>query len=137
MQRITIAARFLIKYSDCALVEGLGFVTRVTYCGQPCSSQFTESAHHVKHDACLTRLTEVQVVPHDNVEKVVRRQCAVRRRLDVVAGDKELLPPIWGREDRSFRVVLSVGKKLQGQKRMSGPAFSQVNLDGVRLPFPI
>jgi hypothetical protein len=57
----------------------------------------------VKHDACLTHLTEVQVVPHDNVEKVVRRQCAVRWRLDVVAGDKELLPPIWGREDRSFR----------------------------------
>jgi hypothetical protein len=45
----------------------------------------------------------VQVVPHDNVEKVVRRQCAVRWRLDVVAGDKELLPPIWGREDRRVR----------------------------------
>ena len=91
----------------------------------------------MKDDTCLTRLTEVQVVPHDNVEKVVRGQCAVRWRLDVVAGDKELLPPIWGREDRSFRVVLSVGKKLQGQKRMSGPAFSQVNLDGIRFPFSI
>jgi len=95
MQRVTSAARFLIKHSDRALVEGLGVVARVAHCGQPCSSQFTESAHHVKHDTCLTRLTEVQVVPNDNVEKVVRRQCAVRWRLDVVAGDKELLLPIW------------------------------------------
>jgi len=91
MQRVTIAARFLIKYSDCALVEGLGVVARVAYCGQPCSSQFTESAHHVKDDTCLTRLTEVQVVPHDNVEKVVglgARQAT--KRLQLLSGPLSL-----------------------------------------------
>ncbi|PYI98375.1 MAG: hypothetical protein DME98_04580 [Verrucomicrobia bacterium] len=36
----------------------------------------------MKHDTCLARLTEVQVVPHHDIEKVVRSECAVRWRLD-------------------------------------------------------
>ena len=89
----------------------------------------------MKYDACLARLIEVQVVPDDYIEKIVRSKCAIRGRLDVVAGNKKLLLPIWGREYPGVRIVCSVGKKLQSQKWMSGPAFSQVNLDGIRLPF--
>src|SRR5207245_11085430 len=55
----------------------------------------------------------------------------------MVTGDKKLLPPIRRCEERGFRVVGSVGKKLQGQKRMRGAALSQINLDGIRLPFSV
>src|SRR6266516_4337307 len=55
----------------------------------------------------------------------------------MVAGDKKLLPPIRRCEDRGVGIVSSIGKKLQGQKRMSSAAFSQINLDGIRLPFSI
>src|SRR6266487_6858680 len=79
----------------------------------------------------------MQIVPHHDVEKIVRSQCAIRGRLDMVAGNKEFLLPIWSFEDRGLRIVCSVGKKLQSQKWMSGPAFSQINLDGVRVPLSI
>jgi hypothetical protein len=49
----------------------------------------------VKNDARLARLVELQIVPYHDVEKIVRRQGAIRRRLDMIAGDKELLLPIW------------------------------------------
>src|SRR5438552_15463187 len=91
----------------------------------------------MKDDACLARLTEVQLVAHHDIEKIVWSKRAIRRRLDVIAGDKKLFLPIWGCEDRGLRIVGSVGEKLQGQKGMSGAAFSQVNLDGVRLPFSV
>src|SRR5438128_3600525 len=107
---------------------------RVADCGQACSSQFTKGAHHVEHDACLARLIEVQVVTDHNVEKIVWSKCAILRRLNMIAGDKELLLPIWGCEDPGVRVVCSVGKKLQGQKWMSGATFSQINFYGIRLP---
>src|SRR5215469_2574579 len=110
---------------------------RVAHRSQPCPSQLTQGTHHVKNHACLARLIEMQVVPHYDVEKIVRRERPIRRRLDMIAGNKKLLLPIGRSEDRRLRVIGAVGKKLQSQKRMSSAAFSQVNLDGIRLPFSI
>src|SRR2546428_3742135 len=110
---------------------------RVANRSQPHSSKLTESAHHVKHNPGLPRLTEVQAVPHNNVEKIVRRQSSIKRRLNVITGNKELLPSVRRGEDRRFRIVCAVREKLERQKRMSGSAFSQVDLDGVGVPFPV
>jgi hypothetical protein len=44
----------------------------VAHCRQPRSSQFPKGAHHVKNHAGLPGLIEVQIVPYDNVEKIVR-----------------------------------------------------------------
>ena len=91
----------------------------------------------MKYYACLTRLIEVQIVPNNDVKEIVRSQTAIKRRLHVIAGDKKLLLSVGSRKDRGFRIVSAVGKKLQSQKRMSGSAFSQINLDGVRIPFSV
>ena len=86
---------------------------RIAHCGQAHSPKLAQGAHHVKHHARLARLTEVQIVPHHDIEKIVRRQGAIVRRLDVVTGDKKLLAPIRRCKDRGVRVVGPVGKKLQ------------------------
>ena len=97
---------------------------RIANSSQPCPSQLTQGAHHVKHHACLAELAKMQVVPHDNIEQVVRSKSPIARRLDVIAGHKEFLLTIRSREDAGLRIVSSIGKKLQSQKRMSGAAFS-------------
>src|SRR5882724_6042921 len=79
----------------------------------------------------------MQVVPHHDVEKIVRSKSSIARRFDVIAGHKEFLLPVRSRENASFRIVGTISEKLQSQKRMSRAAFSQVNLDGVRLPCSI
>src|SRR6476646_2723905 len=117
-------ACLLIKDSDRAIVQGFRVCMRITNGGHPCPSQLAQGAHHVKHYACLAGLIEMQVVPHDNVEQVVRSKSPIARRLDVVAGYEEFLLTIRSCEDASLRVVSSIGKKLQSQKRMSGAAFS-------------
>src|SRR6266550_6606226 len=130
-------ARFLIQHGDRALVSRLRICVRITNSSHTCSSQLTQGTHHVKHHACLASLIEMQVVPHDNVEQVVRSKSPIAGRLDVIAGYEKFLLTIRSREDASLRIVSSIGKKLQSQKRMSGTAFSQVNLNRVRLPFSI
>src|SRR5260370_20639876 len=79
----------------------------------------------------------MQVVPHDNVEKIVRSQSAITRRFNVIAGNKKLLLSIGSSKDRRLRIVCTVSEKLQSQKGMSCSAFSQIDLDGVRVPFSI
>src|SRR5439155_26902731 len=76
-------------------------------------------------------------MPHDNIEKIVRRQSSIKRRLNVITGNKKLLLSVRRREDRRLRIVCAVCKELERQKRMSGSAFSQIDLDGVRLPFSV
>ena len=53
----------------------------------------------------------------------------------MIAGHKEFLLAIRSRQDSRFGFIGTFGEKLQSQKRMRGPAFSQVNLD--RVPAPI
>jgi hypothetical protein len=67
----------------------------------------------MKNDTGLACLIKVQIVSHYDVEKIVRSQCSIRRRLDVIAGNKKLLLPIGRGEDPRLRVVASVSKKLQ------------------------
>ena len=117
-------ACLLIKDSDRTIVQGFRVCVRITNGGHPCPSQLAQGAHHVKHHACLAGLAKMQVVPHDNIEQVVRSKSPIARRFDVVAGHKEFLLTIRSREDPSLRIVGSIGKKLQSQKRMSGAAFS-------------
>src|SRR6478672_3341885 len=116
--------RLLIKDSDRTIVQGFRVLVRITNSGHAGSPQLAQGAHHVKHHACLASLIEMQVVPHDNVEQVVRSKSPIARRLDVIAGYEKFLLTIWSREDSSLRIVSSIGKKLQSQKRMSGAAFS-------------
>ena len=52
---------------------------RVADRGQPCPSQLTEGTHHVKNDARLARLAEVQIMPYDDIEKIVWSQRSIRR----------------------------------------------------------
>jgi hypothetical protein len=78
----------------------------------------------VEHYACLAGLIEMQIVPHDDVEQVVRSQSAIARRFHVIAGHKELLLAVRSREDAGSGIIGAVSEKLQSQKRMSGPAFS-------------
>ena len=69
----------------------------------------------MKYYAGLPGLVEVQVMPHDNVEQVVRSESPIARRLDVIAGYEKFLLAIRSRENASFRIVSSIGKKLQSQ----------------------
>src|SRR5215467_9438262 len=55
----------------------------------------------------------------------------------MIAGDKKFLLTVGSRENAGLGIIHAVGEKLQSQKRMSGAAFSQINLDGVRLPCSI
>src|SRR5437764_15467636 len=79
----------------------------------------------------------MQIVPDHDVEQIVRSKSSIARRFDVIAGYEKFLLAIGSREDASLRIIGTIGEKLQSQKRMSGAAFSQVNLDCVRLPFSI
>jgi hypothetical protein len=72
LSRATLARRFFVQHSHRALVQVPGLLMGVAHRGQPCSSQLTKSAHHVKDHTGLVRLIEVQIVPHDNVKKIVR-----------------------------------------------------------------
>jgi hypothetical protein len=91
----------------------------------------------VKYYACLSRLIEVQAVPHDNIKKVIRSQSSITRRLNVIARNKKLLLSAGSSKDRRLRVVCTVSKKLKSQKGMSRSAFSQIDLDGVWVPFSV
>src|SRR6266513_686892 len=91
----------------------------------------------MKYHACLSRLIEVQVVPDDNVEEIVRSQSSIMRRLDVIAGDEKLLLSAGSSKDRGLRIVCTVSKKLQSQKGMSRSAFSQIDLDGIWVPLSV
>jgi len=126
--------RFMVEHGQCAIIYGLCVFVRVANRGQPHSSQFSQCAHHVEHHTCLARLIEMEVVPHDNIKQIVWSERPILRRLNVVAGDKKLLLSVWGREDRCVGIVGAVGEKLQRQKWMGGPAFSQIDLDGVWFP---
>ena len=66
----------------------------------------------------------MQIVSDHNVEQIVRSQSAIARRFDVIAGHKEFLLAIKSSEDAGFGIIGAVSKKLQSQKRISGPAFS-------------
>src|SRR6266480_838093 len=133
----SLVARFVVQYSNGAVVSCLCVLVRISYRCEACSSQFAQGAHHVKDDACLPGLTEVQVVAYDDIKKIIRSQCAISGRFDVIAGHKELLPSIRRCKDRSVRIVYAVSEKLESQKRVCSSAFSQINLDGIGLPFSI
>src|SRR5882724_80835 len=130
-------SRLLIKDSDRTVIRSLCVLVRIANSSQPCSPQLAQGAHHVKHHACLAGLIEMQVMPNDNVKQVVRSKSPIARRLDVVAGYEEFLLTIRSCEDAYLGIIGAVSEKLQGQKRMSGAAFSQVNLNRVRLPFSV
>src|SRR3954468_13382131 len=119
-----LIACFLIQDSDRALVHGFCISMRIANGGHSCPSQLAQGAHHVKHDARLASLIEMQVVPHNDVEQIVRSKSAIARRLDVIASYEKFLLTIRSCEDASLRVVISIGKKLQSQKWVSGAAFS-------------
>ena len=117
-------ARLLIKDSDRTIVQGFRVCVRISNGSHPCPSQLAQGAHHVKHYACLAELAKMQVVPHDNIEQVVRSKSPIARRLDVIAGYEKFPLTIRSGENASLRIVSSISKKLQSQKRMSGAAFS-------------
>src|SRR4030095_4030872 len=101
--------RLLIKDSDRTIVSRLSVLMRVANCSQACPSQFAQGAHHVKNNACLAGLIKMQVMPHHNVEQVVRSKSPIARRFDVIAGYKEFLLTIRSCEDARLRIVSSVG----------------------------
>src|SRR6476620_2805031 len=115
-------ARLLIKDSDRTIVQGFRVLMRIANCSKACPSELAQGTHHVKHHSCLAGLIEMQVVPHHDVEQVVRSKSSIAGRFDMVAGYKEFLLTIRSCEDASLRIVSSIGKKLQSQKRMSGAA---------------
>src|SRR6476661_1952712 len=117
-------ACLLIKDSDRAIVQGFRVCVRISDGGHPCSPQLAQGAHHVKHHACLAELAKMQVVPHDNIEQVVRSKSPIARRLNMIAGYEKFPLTVRSREDAGLRIVSSIGEKLQSQKRMSGAAFS-------------
>src|SRR6188508_1465129 len=83
------ATCFLIQDGHRTIVGPSRFLARVAHRGQPHSSKLAQRAHHVKHHACLAGLTEVEIMSHHDVEKIVRSQRPISGRLDMVAGDKE------------------------------------------------
>ena len=68
----------------------------------------------MKSDTRLAGLIKVQIVPHHDVEKIVRNQRSIRRRLDMIAGNEKLLLSIRRSEDPLLRVLGAVCEKLQG-----------------------
>jgi len=105
--------RLLIKDSDRTIVGRLRVLMRVADRSQACPSQLAQGTHHVKNNACLSGLIKMQIVPHDNVEQVVRGKSTIARRLDMIAGHEEFLLTIRSRKDARLRIVSSIGKKLQ------------------------
>ena len=101
--------RLLIKDSDRTIVQGFRVCVRITNGGHPCPSQLAQRAHHVKNHTCLASLIEMQIVPHNDVEQVVRSKSPVARRLHVIAGYEKFLLTVRSREDASLRIVSSVG----------------------------
>ena len=69
----------LIKDSDRTIVQGFRVCVRITNGGHPCPSQLAQGAHHVKNHACLAELAKMQVMPHDNIEQVVRSKRSITR----------------------------------------------------------
>jgi len=100
----------------------------------PYSPIFARVSYHVEHYPCLSGLVKVQPVPADKIVKHVRCENPVRFRFDVVTGDIVFLLPVHRVVDALLRVVVSIGKVLQNEKRGGGAALAQVDLDSVRLP---
>src|SRR5206468_11409184 len=92
---------------------------------------------HGENVASLSRYTEVQAMTHNYIKKIVRRQSTITWRFNVIARNKKLLLSVGSSKDCRLRIVSTVSKKLQSQKRMSRPAFSQIDLDGVWLPLSV
>ena len=88
----------------------------------------------MKDHAGLPDLAEMQTSPNDQIEKIVRRESAIVRRFDVIAGDEMFLLSVRREERRLFGVIGSTGQELQSEKRMGGAAFAQVDLDRVSFP---
>jgi hypothetical protein len=88
----------------------------------------------VEDDADLAGLVEVQAVPDHDVEQVVRRERAIKRRFQMIGGDEALLAAARRDEHRPLLVVAAVGQELQREKRVGRAAFAQVDLDRIRGP---
>lgn len=67
-------ARFLIKRLNRLLKQRVRFAAAVVNRSQTQAAHFPEGTHHVKDDARLTRLIEIEVVARDDVEQIVRRE---------------------------------------------------------------
>ena len=78
-------------------VELVGFGGTVSYCGEAHAPMFGEATDHVKNDAGLPRLVEVQAVASDYVEEVFQAQTAQRRRLKVSVATRCFSLPAWVR----------------------------------------
>jgi hypothetical protein len=104
-----------------ALIDALGLRRAVTDSGQTGSTMLCQAADPVEHHAALPGLVEVQFVPGDDVEEIVERERAPRRRLEVVGGDEVFLPTSRREEAARGPVIAPVGQELQGEKAMGGP----------------
>ena len=118
-------------------VQIFRFVRGVGDGGEPEAPLFADGVDHVKDDAGLGSVVEVQPLPDREVEQVLGGEVGVERRLLVIGRDVVLGLPVGGGEDAGIRVVGSGGEELQRQEWMGRSSFAEVDLDGVGGPDPV
>ena len=74
-----IEARLFIEDRSCLFEDRARLFRRIADGREPEPSRAAERAEHVKDDAGLSHLAEVQAATHDEVEEIVRREAAISR----------------------------------------------------------
>ena len=97
--------RFLIENTNGLREQSVGFSPVVADSGQTHATMRSKRAHHVKHDAGLLRLIEMNAVTGDDVKQVVRREDSIQRRVLMVAGHETFLLAKGSGEHALVRVV--------------------------------
>src|SRR2546423_13484119 len=101
--------RFLIKYLNRLGKYRVRLIAAISHGGKSGASMLAKRAHHVKDDACLSRLIEMNVVTRDDVEQIVGRERAIKRRVLMIAGHETFLLAKRCREDPFVSVIGAVG----------------------------
>ena len=100
-----IETRLFVEDRLCFFEDRARFFRRIADRREAEASRTSECAEHVKDDAGLADLAEVQPPAHDDVEEIVRREAAIARRFDMIARDEKFLASVGRSEGCTFRVV--------------------------------
>ena len=79
---------------------------------------FADRGEHVDNDAGLLRLVKMEAVPDQDVDELLRRDRAIQRIFQMIAGDVVLLRPAWRPEDAFFLIERAIGNELKKQERV-------------------
>src|SRR2546430_7677508 len=85
-----IKTRFFVQNAFGFVENGTGFLGRIADRRQAQASDAAKRAEHVKNDARLSDLSEMQTAPNDKIENVVGRESSIARRFEMIARHQKL-----------------------------------------------